>query len=217
MIPEPFATQAACRKCPPPVDLLLSLASEFRPVDASAVHRMLDELADELSSAGALPPRDALPACGEILGEELRHEPWGAISRRSVMIDCVLEDGRGHRTLLAAIYQAAAARAGIPLIVVADRRHAFIAHPGIGEPLVLDPAHPSIGLIPADELEGRVTRRCPHQLVLGVLDELTDRGRRGGDLSTAMHAARLRMVLPTEPRTQERLRSELTGVTAQLN
>ena len=182
----PFTAQAGCRRCPPLAEFLLALAAEFDPVDPDPAEAALDALGSDLYEAALRAPRGALRAVGELIGDRFEAEAPAALRRRGLMLDRVLARGAGHPVLIATIAAEAGNRAGIPLLCVADCDGVYVAHAGLAEPLVLDPARPAAGLLHAGELNGTVLRRCPHQLASIVLDELVARGCRGGDLATAL-------------------------------
>ena len=110
----------------------------------------------------------------------------------------MLDRGHGHPLALAILLVEIGRRAGLPVGIVAGEHGHFIAHQRLTEPLVLDPATGT--LRDADAL-GTLLWRCGHQVAAELLDVLQPRFERTGDLTRALHVARLRTTLPFEDTT----------------
>ena len=106
-------------------------------------------------------------------------------------------------------------RAGLPVGIVAGAAGAFVAHRGLAEPLLVDPARSS--LCDARTLESPVSWQCCHQVAARILNRIGERAERVGQLCWALRAAELRLVLPFEAQTRERLEADLRRVRARLN
>jgi hypothetical protein len=199
----PFRLHASVT-CPPAAELASSLAWELGDADPERIERALITLA---ASTRADFEHDA--------GDQLRALAETAITARpggELMIDRVLDRGYGHPLLVAIVLTEIGRRAGLPVALVAGQKGHFIAHQRLTEALVLDPA--TGRLIDAHAL-GTMTWRCGHQVAAELLDVLQPRFERTGDLTRALHLARLRTTLPFDDTTDAENR--LRRVTARLN
>jgi hypothetical protein len=110
----------------------------------------------------------------------------------------------------------AARRAGIGLGIVGDGAGCFVAHPSLGEPLLLDVARGG-GLIEATGRTADVGWQCSHQVAARILNRIGERAERTGNVAWALRAAELRLALPfTEP-VREDLRRALAHLRARMN
>jgi hypothetical protein len=92
---------------------------------------------------------------------------------------------------------------------------AFLAHPGLAEPLLVDPANG--GLRDPRTLGHTVTWQCRHQVAARVLNRIGERADRVGHLVWGLGAAELRLALPFDGPTRERLELDLRRVRSRLN
>lgn len=189
----PFRLHASTT-CPPPVEPAMSLAWELRGLDADRVERSLCELGAAILVEVERDPEAQLRALGEAVATSAL-APRRDGGPDELLIDRALERGHGHPLLIAIVLTELGRRGGLPVGIVAGERGHFVAHQRLTEPLVLDPA--TGHLVDADEL-GVLRWQCGHQLAAELLDLLEPRYERGGDLSRALHVARLRCTLPFE-------------------
>jgi Transglutaminase-like superfamily len=177
----------------PPFDsLLLALAEEFHDVDRAAVLEELDELARPLFGVGGQSPRAAGEVIAAKLGELAPLQP-AAGSVDDLFLDRVVQNRRGHRALLAAIYVELGRRAGVSLSLLSSGDAWFAGIVYDDEAVLLDPARTG------DALQARLTLRyhCSHELAYAVLCSLTMHFRARGSAGLARRAAELRLELPT--------------------
>ena len=99
--------------------------------------------------------------------------------------------------------------------IVAGADGAFVAHRRLAEPLFVDPA--AGALCDARMLPSPVSWQCCHQVAARILNRIGDRAERVGQLCWALRAAELRLVLPFDAPTRERLEADLRRVRARLN
>jgi transglutaminase superfamily protein len=206
----PFRLHASVT-CPPPVELAISLAWELGDLDADRVERALTALGAAVLAEVETQPEAQLRALGEAVTNSV------LCARRDggpheLMVDRVLERGHGHHLLIAILLQEIGRRAGLPVGIVAGERGHFVAHERLTGPLVLDPA--TGRLTDANRL-GTMRWQCGHQVAAAMLDVLQPRYERDGDLTRALHAARLRCTLPFEDTGEAEQR--LRRVTSRLN
>jgi len=209
----PF-TLLAQRGCTSPASLALSLTAEFAPLRAERAELALDELAAWLGGARDDGPEGQLHAAADMLGAHLE----------ALALDCAIDDllldrvviGRaGHPLLLAVASVEAGRRAGLALGVVAGVDGAFVAHQRLAEPLVVDAA--TGRMLDARSLPAPVAWQCSHQVVARILNRIGERAERLGHVAWALRAAELRLALPFEGSTRERLEADLRRVRARLN
>ena len=202
----PFRQHASV-SCPPPAALATSMAWELGDVDAERIERAYDALL--VATPIELEPtaEDQLRALGEA---PLRAVGGGG--PEALLLDRALERGHGHPILVAVLLAELGRRAGVPVGVVAGAAGHFVAHQRLTQALVLDPCTGQ--LVDADEL-GVLQWRCGHQVAAELLDELQPRYERIGDLTRALHVARMRTTLPFEDTEDATLR--LKQLTARLN
>jgi hypothetical protein len=206
----PFRLHASVT-CPPPAELALSLAWELGDLDADRVERNLTALSAAILAEVETEPAKQLEALGEaVTNTALCARRDGG--PQELLIDAALERGHGHPVLIAIVLQEIGRRAGLPVAIVAGERGHFIAHQRLTEARVLDPS--SGRLTDADAL-GTMHWQCGHQLAATLLDLLQPRYERDGDLSSALHVAKLRTTLPFDDTSEAEQR--LRRVTARLN
>jgi hypothetical protein len=209
----PFALLAS-RGCSTPCGLALALAAEFAPVRPERADRALDELAAWLAGAQHDAPEDQLAAVAELARA---HLDAVALSNAidDLLVDRVAADGAGHPLLLAVTCAESARRAGLRLGIAAGPDGAFLAHPDVDQPLLVDPA--TGALSDARTLQEPVVWQCCHQVAARILNRIGERADRVGNVVWALRAAELRLVLPFDAPTRHRLERDLRRVRARLN
>ncbi len=183
----------------PPVDrLLLALAAQFHQVDEARALDRLDELARPAFGIATLPFEEGARRLIEAIGQEggLLSGPPG--DPDGLMLDRVLESGRGHPELLAAIYHEVARRAGVSLSLLSTGPDWFVGFED-DEELVL--VAPSSFDRPIERIDLR--RRCAHQLADVVLTELGELFGARGRADDEARARALRASLPVTRRPGE--------------
>lgn len=199
-------------------DLALSLAAEFREIDAAAVSAQLDELGAEVAQRRAAGdgPRAGLDALREVLG--VRHGFRGDEKRydhpQNAMLDVVLQRRRGLPIVLSVIYVAVARRAGIALSGVGLSGHYVAGDFAAVPPQLVDPF---AGGTPVLAEPREIRAWGAHETALRILTNLVSSYGRRADLARTIHAAELRLALPLEPRKLHALRIELGALRARLN
>lgn len=201
--------------------LALSLAAEFRPVDADTSLGMLDVLAEDLSRAVARTrqrPLEVALACGQVLGRD--HGFTGDRERYdhpdNSMLDLVLPRRRGLPILLSVVYIEVARRAGIPLAGVGLPGHFVVGHFGSSPAVLLDPFNAGAH-IDAPVPESAVRPWHPHEIATRMLNNLVAAYQRRGDLGRAIRAAQMRLMLPTADPIRTAMTAELRALQARLN
>jgi regulator of sirC expression with transglutaminase-like and TPR domain len=201
-------------------ELALSLAGEFRDVDARGAIARLDALGAELSHAARATngtPEAMVTACRQVLGgahgfrgDQVRYD-----HPDNSMLDLVLSRRRGLPILLSVVYVEVARRAGIELAGVGLAGHFVVGHFGANPPVLLDP------FAGGEAVSAAVTGVRPwgaHEIALRMLNNLVVAYQRRGDLAGALQAATMRLALPVaEPRLQATLTAELRAIQARLN
>jgi hypothetical protein len=206
----PFRLHASVT-CPPPAELARSLAWELGDFDADRAERNLTALAAAILAEAETRPEAQLAALGEAV-TNMAISPRREGGPHELLIDKALEHGHAHPILIAIVLQEIGRRAGLPVGIIAGEQGHFVAHQRLTEPLVLDP---STGhLIDAGAL-GTLRWQCGHQLAAELLDLLQPRYERNGDVTRALHVARLRTTLPFEDTAEAEQR--LRRVSARLN
>jgi regulator of sirC expression with transglutaminase-like and TPR domain len=200
-------------------ELALALAGEFGEVDTAGALRRLDELGEEIAIAAgaAVTPTAELAAVSEVLGG--RHAFAGDREKYehpdNSMLDRVLERGAGLPILLSIVYVEASRRAGIDLGGVGLPGHFVVGHFGATPPLLADPFAGGSRL----EVGGTADlgRWGPHRTALRMLNNLVGSYRRRHDLTRAIRAAELRLMLPLSKQETTTLTVELQAIRAVLN
>ncbi len=162
--------------------------------------------------AAALPrglsPIAELGALAELLGGPLATRPDGPLLLPEVL------RGGGHPAGAAVAAAAAAARAGYGADLVGHARRLYLAHPRAGA-LIVDPAQAR--LVDARELGVELCWRCAHESAALVLDRVILRAERGGDITTGLAGAALRLALPLDDATRARYVREHRRMLSRLN
>jgi hypothetical protein len=178
-----------------------------RDFDAERVERLYDALLASTPVELERTAEDGLRTLGEA---PLRAVRGGTAD--ALLLDRALERGHGHPILIAALLAEVGRRAGLPVGVVAGEAGHFVAHQRLTRALVLDPG--TGRLVDADAL-GVLHWRCGHQVAAELLDELQPRLARAGDLTRALHVARMRCTLPFDDTADAERRLE--QLSARLN
>jgi regulator of sirC expression with transglutaminase-like and TPR domain len=199
----------------------LSLAAEFRDVDAARALATLDELGAELSRAAAQTDGTATAlalACSRLLGachgfagnrENYDHPD-------NSMLDVVLSTRRGLPILLSVIYVEVARRAQIALAGVGLPGHFVVAHFGAQPPLLLDPF--AGGRVVRPAVAQHLLRPWrPDEIAMRMLNNLVAAYQRRNDLGAAIRAGRMRLLLPADASLRTTLAAELRALLAPLN
>jgi hypothetical protein len=209
----PFSLLAQ-RGCSSHASLALALAAEFGPVRIEAANAAIDDLASWLDAARDDGPEGQLHAAADVIGARLE-----AIALDSaiddLLLDRVVVGGAGHPLLLAVAAVEAGRRAGLALGVVAGSDGAFVAHQRLAAPLLVDAA--TGRALDARSLGANVSWQCCHQVVARILNRIGERAERVGHVAWALRAAELRLALPFEGNTRERLEADLRRLRARLN
>ncbi len=201
--------------------LALALAAEFRVVDSDAAIGMLDVLGEDLSRAARRTqqrPLDLSLACGQLLARE--HGFAGDRTRYdhpdNSMLDIVLKRRRGLPILLSVIYIEVARRADISLVGVGLPGHFVVGHFGSEPPVLLDPFNGGTR-IDAPVSESIVRPWHPHEIATRMLNNLVASYQLRGDLSLAIRAAQMRLMLPAQGSLRTAMSAELRALQARLN
>jgi regulator of sirC expression with transglutaminase-like and TPR domain len=201
--------------------LALALAAEFRDVDIAGAMAKLDVLGAEVVRAAE--QTDGTPqaqgrACAQIIGAG-----HGFVGDRehyddpdNSMLDLVLTRRRGLPILLSVVYVEAARRAAIPIVGVGLPGHFVVGHFGTDPPVLLDPFAGG-GQVATDAPREVVRPWRADEIVMRMLNNLVAAYGRRGDVGAAIHAARLRLALPSGASQRDVLQAELHAIQAQLN
>ena len=191
-------------------EIALAIAAELKPVDAPWARAELDRLAATVDRSTVDEPELRARALIAALAVGEGFDADSAEHPRSLMLDEVLGRRSGHPLALAIVYAAVAARIGVSLHAVGDRRSILLGDPEADPPLAIDPA-PG-----ADQRPQELRWLCPHLVALRMVDELGKRYMNRGDLANPIRLAELRLLLPLHPRLRRghelglrRLRSRL--------
>ena len=204
----------AQRGCIPHARLALSLTAEFAPLRAERAEAALDELAVWLDGARDDGPEGQLHAAADMVGARLEALALDC-AIDDLLLDRVVIDRAGHPLLLAVASAEAGRRAGLALGVVARVDGAFVAHQRLAEPLLVDAA--TARVVDVRSLTAPVAWQCSHQVVARILNRIGERAERLGHVAWALRAAELRLALPFEGHTRERLEADLRRMRARLN
>jgi regulator of sirC expression with transglutaminase-like and TPR domain len=201
--------------------LALAMAAEFRACDALAAYAELDDLGQALSQAvgtTCVQPQESAIACGRLLGGELGFsgERQRYDNPENSMLDLVLAHRRGLPILLSVIYVEVARRAGIPLRGVGLPGHFVVGHFGCDPPILLDPFNGGSPIDPPAS-DASVRPWSSHEIAWRMLNNLVAAYQRRGDLSSAIHAAQMRLMLPIGGPLHDAMDSELRALQSRLN
>jgi regulator of sirC expression with transglutaminase-like and TPR domain len=202
----PF-TELADGPCAGSDELLLSLAAEFWPVDASEARARLDDQARALFGVARLDPADRAHRLGTVLEEELMITPQQGDDPDLLRLDRVLHQRRAHPLLVAAVGVELLRRAGVAAAVCSSPTRWFVGIGGADRTVLLD-ARLSRH---ADPCPDRVRRHCAHEIAFCVLTGLAERFARAGRRSPARLALALRLALPVDGAVRAALRRDLDG------
>ena len=183
-----------CARGRPPVDrLLLALAGQFHQVDEARALDRLDELARPAFGIATRPLEDGARRLIEAIGQEGGLLSGSPGDSDGLMLDRVLESGRGRPELLAAVYLEVARRAGVSLSLLSSGLNWFVGFEDAEELVLVAPASFDR---PVERMDMR--RRCAHQLadvVLGELGELFRAQGRPGETARALALQKSRPVI----------------------
>jgi hypothetical protein len=181
-----------CARGRPPLDrLLLAIAAQFHEVDEAGALERLDELARPAFGSASLPSDDAGRCLIAAIGQEGGLIFGSLADSDGLMLDRVLECGRGRPALLAAVYLEVGRRAGLSLSLLSAGPDWFVGFEHDDELVLVAPS----------SFDGRVRaldlrRRCAHELADHVLAELDALFRAHGCRDEAARARALRKALP---------------------
>jgi regulator of sirC expression with transglutaminase-like and TPR domain len=217
---RPFLDLAAADD-PPLDELALSIAAEFRSVDAGAVLGRLDALGVELTEAlreCSPAPWVQASALADLLGGQygFRGDRQEYDRPENSMLDAVLERRRGLPILLSVVYAEVARRAGVRVLGVGLPGHFVVGHFGTAPPLLIDPFAGG-GSVEASPPAHMLRPWPPQEIAMRMLNNLVSSFERRGDLPSALRAAVMRQELPTLPAQDRQLEAELRGLRAKLN
>ena len=198
--------------------LALSIAAEFRAVDADAALAELDDLGRMLGAERADSPREEIDACRRVLAdrEGFLGEADDYDAPENSMLDLVLARRSGLPILLSVVYAEVARRAGMDVQGVGLPGHFVVAHFGAVPPLLFDPFNGGRDVEHAPD-PSVVRPWRAHETALRMLNNLVGSYRRRGDLTLAIRAARLRLALPVGPALRADLEVDLRRLEATLN
>ncbi|UGS36734.1 transglutaminase-like domain-containing protein [Capillimicrobium parvum] len=196
-------------------ELALAMAAEMRPIDADRALERLDALAGRIDPV-------AIGAAAELhaLVSVLAHEDGFQGDRaayddpRNSMLDLVLERRRGLPILLSVVYVEVARRAGIAMAGFGLTGHFVCGHVGGDEVLLIDPFDGGRPIAPA---YGALRPWTPHEIATRMLNNLVGSYERRGDLTRAIRAADLRMLLPADEEDSVRHEIQARALHARLN
>lgn len=204
------------------IDLLsLAMAAEFREVDVATAIASLDTLGADLAAAAqrtAGSAEEEAAVCTEVLGGVHGFEGDRAHydDPRNSMLDVVLERRRGLPILLSVVYIETARRAGIALSGVGLPGHFVVGHFGADAPILLDPFNGG-RTISVDAEVGALRPWLPDEIAMRMLNNLLSSYAKRGDLTRAIRAAELRLLLPAAEALRDTLATELRTLQARLN
>jgi regulator of sirC expression with transglutaminase-like and TPR domain len=211
----------ARRPAAPLDSLALALAEEFGTIDGAAALERLDALGRELAAAmsgGQRAPHQEVSACRVVLGE--RHGFTGDTSDygdpRNSMLDVVLDRGVGLPITLSVLYVEVARRAEVSLAGVGLAGHFVVGHFEAEPPLLIDPYHGG-ALLEARGPSAHVRPWTSHEIAVRMLNNLLGSYIERGDMTRALHAADLRLLLPLDDAMREQYGVERAALLARLN
>jgi hypothetical protein len=131
----------------------------------------------------------------------------------ALLLPDVLRSRAGDPAGVALAVAAAAQRAGLAIDVVAPRDDAlFLAHPDA--PMIVDPGG---RLLDGRTLGVDLEWRCAHETAARILDRISERAERTGDLALATAARALTLTLPLQDDSREHRVREHARLLARLN
>lgn len=214
--PPRFLADLSDRACPGLGDVLLALAAEFGATTTTAVDDDLDSRALQAMGARANDPFSQAAALRTALCD-IDRAPTGH-GTRAFRVDLAVGDLRADPLLLLVIGAEVAARAGLPFGVAARGSEHLLVHRRSGnEPLAIDLAHPARPTLTGDAVPGPLAWRCGHQLAFALLNGLAVDAWLAGDLTNAERACDLRLQLPIDASTRERIEQEAKRLRASRN
>lgn len=215
--PPRLLAELSRQACPGLGDVLLALAAEFGATTTTAVDDDLD-----LRALQAMPARDRDPLTRAAALRralcDIDHAPTGH-GVRAFRVDVAVRDLRADPLLLVVLGAEVSARAGLGFRVAATRgRHVLVtADPRGSGPVALDLSSGSRPILTGDAVPDPLHPRCGHQLAFALLNSLAVDAWLAGDLTHAERACDLRLALPTDDGTRERVEQEARRLRALRN
>jgi regulator of sirC expression with transglutaminase-like and TPR domain len=180
-------------RCPPPGELLLAIAAEFREVSAGAVSFRLDELARGLFEAVASRDVEAIAhGLAAVVIDEQRFRRDES-SADGLLIDLVLARRAGHPLALSVVAAEVGRRAGVAVGVCSTPTGWYAAIGEADRVWLIDPATDA-----RPTPTGPVRPHCGHEIAFAALTGLYARFIRDRDDARAGRAEWLRRRLPVE-------------------
>jgi hypothetical protein len=207
--PTPF-TELADGPCTDDGELLLALAAEFWPVDASAARARLDDASRRLFGVAAMAGPDRARRLGAVLERDLRVRPDRGPDPAVLRLDRVLETRRAHPLLMAVLGVELLRRAGVTAAVCSSPTRWFVGLGGNGRTVLVDACLSA----QEDACPERVRRHCAHEVAFCVLTGLAERFARADRRSRARLALALRIALPVDESVRVALQRDLDGFDA---
>lgn len=207
-------TGAPTPVAPSHAEVALALTHRLFPPRGASADQSIAELATELRGADALPAREQIAEI-HLTMERFRTVRTG-LGSADLCLDAVLQRAAGHPLALTAIALEAGRRAGLQLGTALHDGAYVVAHRRVAEPMGLDLTHDGDARIRPLPV-GSLAWRCPHQLAGAIVNELVERGLRGGDLGLATRAAELHLALPLDAAQRQDARMRVGALRARLN
>jgi hypothetical protein len=216
--PRRFLAELSDRACPGLGDVLLALAAEFGATTTARVDDDLDTRALQAMAGRGQDPLTQATALRAALCD-IDRAPTGH-GARAFRVDLAVADLRADPLLLVVIGAEVAARAGLPFGVAAHGSQHLLVHrgpEGPGGPVALDLAHQARPILTGTAVPSPLGRRCGHQLAFALLNGLAVDAWLAGDLTNAERACDLRLQLPIDAETRDRLEQEARRLRASRN
>lgn len=134
-------------------------------------------------------------------------------SGQSLLLPDVMRERSGDPLGVALAAAAVAQAAGLAVDVVGDGEHLYLAHPDT--PLVVEPG--SARILDGRTLGVDLLWRCAHETSAAILDRITERAERTGDLALALAARALTLNLPLEDDSRDYREREHQRLLSRLN
>lgn len=163
------AFTSVARQARPQLDeLLLTLAAQFRPVDARAALERLDDFSRYLFGLAPVQAEGQAGCVSHALRHDIGMQAAAGDDPEDMMLDRVLDRRRGHPLLLAAIAVELARRAGAGATVCSAPGRWFAAFGRAPEIVLVEFA----AVADARPASDRVRRHCAHEIAFGALTGL---------------------------------------------
>jgi hypothetical protein len=193
--------------CPAHAELALSIARELG-CSLEGSDLALAELAWSLTPGDAYSELEAVRALCETFGRGPAH-----------LLPHVLRERAGDPSAVALAVAAAAQRAGLAIDVLAPRAAIVKGSDPfmLGHPDSTFVVEPSGRLLDGRTLGVDLEWRCAHETAATILDRISGRAERTGDLALATAARALSLTLPLEDESREHRLREHARLLARLN